>query len=169
MITRDFSVYGCWPHTQERWGDVFSATSARTAEDLAQMFAAEQGVALKVAGVLEGVVPSADRYTKYVDPRDVRNYDDEEVEADVPHLEVVPWTVLGLIEDPRDRHWNERTGGQRFCDHILADSPLAAEDVAMDKVRGESGRLLVCAVFPGKVQRADVSYAQFSNPDVRVA
>lgn len=167
-MTRDFSVYGYWIHSQERWGDVFQAMSARGAEDLAQMYAAEQGAVLRVAGVFEGVLPSADRYTKYVDARDVRNEDDEEVELDVPGLEVVAWTVLGLVEDPHDRRWNERTGGQRFCDHVLADSPLAAEDVAIDKARGEGGRLLVCAVFNGKVQRADALYAKFSNPDVQV-
>lgn len=168
MITRDFSVYGYWAHTTERWGDVFNATSARAAEDLAQMYAAEQGAGLRVAGVFEGVLPSVDRYTKYVDARDVRNDDDEEIELDVPGLEVVAWTVLGLVEDPHDRRWNERTGGQRFCDHVLADSPLAAEDVAIDRARGEGGRLLVCAVFDGKVQRADALYAKFSNVNVEV-
>jgi len=168
VITRDFSVYGWWPHSQERWGDVFNATSARAAEDLAQMYAAEQGAVLRVAGVFEGILPSVDRYTKYVDARDVRNDDDEEIELDMPGLEVVAWTVLGLVEDPHNRRWNERTGGQRFCDHVLADSPLAAEDVAVDKVRGEGGRLLVCAVFNGKVQRADARYAKFSDLDVPV-
>lgn len=164
---RDFSVYGYWPHTTERWGEVFQATSARAAEDLAQMYATEQGATLRVAGVFEGALPSADRYTLYVDARDVRNLDAVRLEPDVPGLEVTAWTVLGLIEDPRDRRWNERTGGSRFCDHILADSPLAAEDVAIDKARGEGGRLLVCAVFAGSVQRADALYAKFSNPDVR--
>ncbi|WP_143765252.1 hypothetical protein [Catenulispora acidiphila] len=71
-----------------------------------------------------------------------------------------------MVEDPRDRRWNERTGGQRFCDQILADSPLAAEDVAMDKARSEGGRLLVCAVFDGARQRADALYGKFANPDV---
>lgn len=166
---RDFSVYGYWPHSMERWGQDFQAISARAAEDLAQMYAAEQGAVFRPAGVLEGVVPSVDRYTLYVDPRDVRNLDSDEVELCVPELEVVTWTVLGLIEDPRDQRWNERTGGSRFCDHVMADSPLAAEDVAADKARGEGGRLLVCAVFAGARQRADALYAKFSNVDVQVA
>jgi len=166
---RDFSVYGYWPHTQERWGEVFQATSARAAEDLAQMYAADQGAVLRVAGVFEGIHASADRYSLYVDPRDVRNLDTEDLEPDVPGLEVVTWTVLGLIEDPHDSRWNEKTGGQRYCDRVMADSPLAAEDVAVDKVRGEDGRLLVCAVFTGRVQRADALYAKFSIPDVQVS
>lgn len=164
---RDFSVYGWWPHSQERWGDVLQATSARAAEDLAQMYAREQGAVLRVAGVFEGVPPSVDRYTLYVDPRDVRNLDAEDVEPDVSELEAATWTVLGLIEDQHDRRWNERTGGQRFCDQILADSPLSAEDAAADKARGEGGRLLVCAVFGGARQRADALYAKFADPDVR--
>ena len=163
---REFSVYGYWPHSTERWGEVFQATSARAAEDLAQMYATEQGARLRVAGVFEGSIPSVDRYTLYVDPRDVRNLDAEDLEPNVPGLENTGWTVLGLIEDPHDRHWTERTGGQRFCDHVLADSVLAAEDVAVDKARSEDGRLLVCAVFADKVQRADALYAKFSNPDV---
>lgn len=166
---RDFSVYGYWPHSGERWGEVFQATSACTAEDLAQMYAADQGAALRVAGVFEGVIASVDRYTLYVDPRDVRNLDTEDLEPNVPELEVVTWTVLGLIESEHDHRWNERTGGQRSCDYIMADSPLAAEDVAVDKARGEGGRLLVCAVFTGARQRADALYAKFSDPDVQVA
>lgn len=164
---RDFSVYGYWAHTTERWGEVYQATSARAAEDLAQMYAQEQGAVLRVAGVFEGVLPSVDRYTLFVDPRDVRNLDAEGLDPDVPGLEVVTWTVLGLAEAPRDHRWNERTGGQRYCDHVMADSPLAAEDVAVDKARGEGGRLLVCAVFSGARQRADALYAKFSDPDVR--
>lgn len=167
MQERDFSVYGYWPHSGERWGDVFQATSARAAEDLAQMYAAEQGAVLRVAGVFEGVLPSVDRYTLYVDSRDVRNLDADGLEPDVPELEIVTWTVLGLIESEHDRRWNERTGGSRFCDHIMADSPLSAEDVAVDKARSEGGRLLVCAVFTGARQRADALYAKFADPDVR--
>lgn len=166
-MIRDFSVYGYWVHSTERWGDVFQATSARAAEDLAQMYAADQGAVLRVAGVFEGVLPSVDRYTLYVDPRDVRNLDAEDLEPDVPEMQTEAWTVLGLIEDRHDHRWNERTGGQRFCDQIPADSPLSAEDVAMDKARGEGGRLLVCAVFADGRQRADALYAKFANPDVR--
>lgn len=164
---RGFSVYGWWPHSSERWGEVFQATSARAAEDLAQMYAQEQGAVLRVAGVFEGTVVSVDRYALYVDPQDVRNLDAEGLEPDVPGLEVVTWTVLGLIEAEHDRRWNERTGGQRFCDQILADSPLSAEDVAQDKARSEGGRLLVCAVFAGARQRADALYAKFADPNVR--
>lgn len=167
MQERDFSVYGYWPHSGERWGEVYQATSARAAEDLAQMYAQEQGAVLRVAGVFEGVIASVDRYTLYVDPRDVRNLDAEGLDPDVPELEVVTWTVLGLVESKHDRRWNERTGGQRFCDHVMADSSLSAEDVAVDKARGEGGRLLVCAVFTGARQRADALYAKFGDPDVR--
>lgn len=167
-MERDFSVYGWWPHFGERWGEVYQATSARAAEDLAQMYAAEQGATLRVAGVFEGVLPSVDRYTLFVDPRDVRNLDEDGLEPNVPGLVVEDWTVLGLIEAEHDRRWNERTGGQRFCDHVMADSPLSAEDVAQDKVRGEGGRLLVCAVFAGKRQRADALYAKFSDVNVQV-
>jgi hypothetical protein len=85
----------------------------------------------------------------------------------VPGLRNETWTVLGLIESERDRRWNEHTGGQRFCDHVFADSPLSAEDVVADKARGEGGRLSVCAVFDGTRQRADALYAKFANPDLR--
>ena len=166
MQERSFSVYGYWPHSGERWGEVFQATSARAAEDLAQMYAAEQGAVLRVASVFEGVVASVDRYTLYVDPRDVRNLDEEDLEPDVFELETAAWTVIGLVEDLHDRRWNERTGGQRFCDQILADSPLSAEDVAVDKAHDEGGRLLVCAVFAGARQRADALYARFANVDI---
>lgn len=166
MMEREFSVYGYWPHSTERWGEVYQATSARAAEDLAQMYAAEQGATLRVAGVMEGAIPAVDRYTWYVDPRDVRNADEENVVPDVPELEISTWTVLGLLHDPKDQRWNERTGGQRYCEHVLALSPLAAEDVAASKTADEGGRLLVCAVFTGTVQRADALYAKFSNPDV---
>jgi hypothetical protein len=165
---RPFSVYGYLPHSSERYGEVYEATSARAAEDLARMAVIEAGARFHVAGVLEGKVLAVDAYTKYVDPRDVRNADAEDLIPDCDELEVAQWTVLGLIIDRADPRWNERTGGQRYCQHIWALSPLAAEDVAQDMVRDQSGTsaLLVCAVFPGVMQRADALYAQFSDPDV---
>lgn len=168
-MTRPFSVYGYFPHNSERFGEVYEATSARAAEDLARMQASDDGLVFRVAGVLEGEVPSVDRYTLYVDARDVRNADAENLAPDVEGLEMTEFTVLGLLTDPRDHKWNERTGGQRFCDHVLAFSPLFAEDVAVSRVREDGGVLSVCAVFTGRMQRADVGYARFSNPDVLVA
>ncbi len=166
---REFSVFGYFPHNQERFGDRYTATSARAAEDLARMSAAEAGARFHVAGVLEGKVPTADGYTLYVDPRDVRNADAKNLTPDMNELEVTDWTVLGLVIDRADPEWTQRTGGQRYCEHVWALSPLAAEDVAQDRVRdqGPDAALLVCAVFPGTLQRADALYAQFSDPDVR--
>lgn len=163
---RPFSVYGYWPHSMERYGEVYEAMSARGAEDMMQMDAATKGLTFRVAGVLEGTVPSADRYTLYVDPRDVRNADVGDLVPDVAEWEVGRWSVMGLILAGHDHGWNERTGGQRFCDHVWATSALAAEDVAVSKVAEEGGRLLVCAVFAGAVQRADAVYAPFSDPGV---
>jgi hypothetical protein len=163
---RQFSVYGYWHHGRERWGEVFEATSARAAEDLAQMYAAERDSLLRVAGVLEGAVESADRYTAFLDPRDVRNVDIDWLVPDSDELEVAYWTVLGIVRDRSDHRWNDRTGGQRYCEHVLALSPMAAEDVAASKAGDEGGELLVCAVFAGRLQRADAAYAQFVNPEV---
>lgn len=167
-MTRPFSIYGYWPHNMERYGDVYHATSARAAEHLLQMDAAEKGLAFRVAGVFEGQLPSDDRYTLYVDPRDVRNADAERLVPDVEEFELTPWTILGLIENPRDRTWTELTGGQRFCDHVMGTSALFAEDVAASKAADEGGRLLVCAVFRGRVQRTDAAYAKFAHLDVSV-
>lgn len=165
---RPFSVYGMFPHNTERFGDVYEATSARAAEDLARMAAAEDGLTFRVAGVLEGVVETVDRYTLYVDARDVRNLDAENLKPDVEVPEMTQFTVLGIVADPRDRKWNDRTGGQRFCDAVWAFSPLFAEDVASSRIHDEGGVLSVCAVFPGQMQRADAGYASYSNPDVAV-
>ena len=67
-MLRDFSVYGYWPHSAERWGEVFQATSARAAEDKAR----GEGGRLLVCAVFDGARQRADAlYAKFADP-DVR-------------------------------------------------------------------------------------------------
>lgn len=164
---RPFTVVGYWEHTQERYVELHEAYSARGAEDAARIDAAARGLTLHVAGVLDGAVVSCDAdYAMYVDPRDVRNADEPELSEPLPGLELAEYTVLGLAVDPHDEKWDRRTGGQRYCNYEWADSALAAEDAATCRIRDEGGRLLVCAVYEGRVQRADAVYAQFSNPDV---
>lgn len=143
-------------------------TSAATddAERRMQRDAEAVNQAFRVAGVLHGAPECADRYTKYVDPADSRNLDDEGLIPDSDELQVTEWTVMGLLLDPRDPAWNRRTGGRRYLELVDALSPLAAEDVARSRAGDQGAQLVVCAVFRGRVQRAD-PHAVFSDPDLR--
>lgn len=162
-----WSVFGYWADSLERYGEVYYAPTPRAAEDLLQHDAAANGRRFHVAGVLSGQVPTVDRYTLFVDPRDPRNDQADALEMDSDELEVTTFSVLGLIRQPGGGAWNARTGGQRFLERVEALSPLAAEDVARSRARDQHGELLVCAVFHGPVQRADAAYAYFADPDLQ--
>jgi hypothetical protein len=134
------------------------------------MEANERGGVLRVARVVEGVRPPADRYTAYVDPQDPRNDVRDDLEPDVPdYTRGDPeWTVFGLaapagmrLDDPA-MAWK----GERYGDVVNAASPLAAEDVARDRIREKGGVLLVCATLDGREAACD-TYAVFADPDVR--
>lgn len=63
-----FTVVGFWAETQERYADRYTAASAIMAEELAQMYAREQGGHLLVCGVFAGDVQSKDAYARWLDP-----------------------------------------------------------------------------------------------------
>lgn len=166
MALQSFSVYGCWDD-RERFAGVYTATSPRAAEDMAQVDARDKGGTLWVCRVVAGEVPTADRYTAFVDPADDRNLDAEGLELDTPDLEGDPeWTVFGIAV-PRgttdDEVW--RTG-ERYGDIIAATSAGAAEDVARSRLADKGGELWVCTVLAGAVAAVD-TYAAFVDPDVR--
>lgn len=161
-----YTVIGYWPGNGERYGDFYDADNARDAERRMQRDADAVNQTFRVAGILHGAPECADRYTKYVDPQDTRNLDAEDLIPDSDELRVTEWSVMGLLHDVRDMAWNRRTGGQRYLEVIDALSPLAAEDVARSRAADQGARLVVCAVFQGRVERAD-PYAVFSDPDIR--
>lgn len=168
-----WSVYGYWARTGERCGDWYQAATARGAEDLAQMDALGKGEKLVICHVVAGQVESADRYTFYVDPQDPRNDGDPDIIPDVADLTAgdPEWTVLGIavpagwvsLDDPR-----VTAHGERYGDVVNATSPLAAEDVAGDRLKDKGAQLWVCAVLAGSVPVAD-TYATFADPDIPAA
>ena len=166
MGLQPYSVYGCWDD-RERFAEVYTATSPRAAEDMAQMGAREKGSTLWVCRVVSGQVPTADRYTAFIDPDDDRNLDAEGLELDTPSLEGDPeWTVFGIAVPrgtPDDEVW--RTG-ERYGDIIAATSAGAAEDVARSRLADKGGELWVCAALAGAVAACD-TYAAFVDPGVR--
>jgi hypothetical protein len=165
-VGEGYTVVGYFPATGERYGDFYDAQRARDAEQCMQRDADAVGQRFRVAGVLVGAPQVADLYTKFVDPRDPRNLDQEHLEPDVEELEVADWSVMGLQLDPGDPGWNERTGGRRYLEYVPALSALAAEDVARSRCSDEGAQLVVCAVFRGCMERVD-RYAVFSDPDER--
>ena len=170
---RPFTVFGYWAETSERWCDTFQATTARNAEDQAQLEAADAGGTLRVARVAEGDLAAADKYTAYLDPADPRNETRDDLEPDMPDftLGMDPyWTVLGLAVPGDIRPGDSRVAaqGERYGDIVSAPSPGAAEDVARDRLHDRHGQLLVCAVVTGQVHPAD-GYATFADPDIRAA
>lgn len=165
---QDFTVFGWWADSDERYGELVSAGSARAAEEQMRAYAREEGGEFRAAATLLGEFQSADTYTGFVDPDDERNLDRcglrAAAEADLP----VDWTVIGLVESTKhgDADWNSYTGGERYLEHVMATSPRYAEDVAAAQVR-ERGelRLVVCAVLEGVRNRCES--LPFSNPDER--
>jgi hypothetical protein len=168
-MLQPYSVYGCWDD-RERFAEVYQATSPRAAEDQAQLDASEKGGDLWVCRVVRGDVPTADRYTAFVDPSDDRNLDRDDLEPDVPDLEAgVPyWTVFGIAVPPRVADRQLGWTGERYGDTVAATSAGAAEDVARARLADRGGDLWVCAVLAGRVTAAD-TYATFIDPDVRAA
>jgi hypothetical protein len=164
-----WTVYGFWAETRERFGEFYRATSARAAEDMAQMTALEKGGTLLVCRVVAGEVPSADRYTAFVDPQDPRNEECDDLEPDVPDVTAgdPEWTVFGIAVPAGGRPVPVERG-ERYGDVVNAASPLAAEDVARSRLADRDGELLVCAVLAGRVAAVD-TYATFADPDVTAA
>lgn len=167
------TVFGYWAETGERWYDTYRSATARGAEDQAQLHASETGGTLRVCAVAEGDLYAADTYTAYLDTADPRNLDREDLEADTPDFTrgTDPyWTVFGLAVPEGCRPGDDRvaTAGERYGDVVSASSAGAAEDVARNRLHDRHGDLLVCAVLPGRVSRAD-TYATFCDPDVRKA
>ena len=166
-----FSVAGAWQRTAERWLQTYQAATARTAEGLAQLQAADENDVLLVCRVLPGDVKAADRYTAFVDPDDPRNGDRTDLEPDVPCLDGDPeWTVFGIAA-PRGTVLGDPglpRIGERYGDVINATSAGAAEDVARSRLADKDGALFVCCVLAGRVAAAD-TYATFVDPDVRAA
>jgi hypothetical protein len=168
-VEHQYSVYGYWAETGERWFETYQATSPRSAEDLAAMDAAEKGGTLRVARVVEGEHRPVDLYTAFVDPADPHNDGIPELVPDVPDITAgdPEWTVFGLaapagtvLGDP-----DVALKGERYGDVVNAASPLAAEDVARDRVLERGGVLFVCTVLAGRVAACD-TYAVFADPDV---
>lgn len=170
---RPFTVFGYWAETSERWCDTFQAISARSAEDQAQLEAADLHGTLRVCRVAEGDLKAADKYTAYLDQNDPRNEDRDDLEPDMADVTLGTdpyWTVLGLAvpEGCQPGDPDIGTRGERYGDIVSASSAGAAEDVARDRLHDRHGTLLVCAVVPGQVRGAD-AYATFADPDVRAA
>ena len=165
-----YTVFGFWAETRERYGQWFTATSPRAAEDMAQMTALEKGGTLLVCRVVAGEIPSADRYTAFVDPQDPRNDECDDLEPDVPDVTAVDpeWTVFGIAVPAGGRPVVIARQGERYGDVVNATSPLAAEDVARSRLADRGGELMVCTVLAGRVAAAD-TYASFVNPDVQAA
>lgn len=164
-----YSLYGYWSDTLERFANTFDGHTARAAERAAQEYARDEGLApLRVCGLVEGVVPNVALHTLFVNPNDERNLGAEGIVLDMPGLEAIEYSVLGLAFDPENKRWNETTHGRRRLLHVTAISPAAAEDVARDLVAERHGDLWVCAVLEGPWHRAD-RYAEFGNPDCRPA
>lgn len=65
------------------------------------------------------------------------------------------WTVCGV--------WPETK--ERYAEHVSAQSPRQAEDLAQMTAREKGGVLWVCGVYEGKLVAAD-TYAQFIDPDM---
>lgn len=164
-----FSVIGCWGDG-ERYAAVYSAPSARGAEDIAQMDARDKGGTLWVARVVAGQAEPADNYTAYIDPADSRNADVDGLEEDVPDFAAgdPEWTVIGLAVPKGTPLGDPHIGvtGERYADVVNATSAGAAEDVARSRLADKGGDLWVCTVLPGRVRAVD-SYATFADPDAK--
>ncbi|HEX4789970.1 MAG TPA: hypothetical protein VH372_16005 [Actinospica sp.] len=167
--TQPYTVFGYWEDSDERFGEVFEASSAQDAERRMQRRSANEGGGFRAAATLRGRHGAADTYSAFVDPEDSRNLE-RGLEPVIAELELTEYTVLGLTVSTRrrDEDWNARTGGRRVLFHELALSPRIAEDVAAARVRDEGDfRLVVCAVLTGHRERAE-SFA-FSDIDEAVA
>jgi hypothetical protein len=167
--TRPYTVFGYWEDSDERFGEVFEASSAEHAERQMRHRSANEGGGFRAAATLRGRHAAADTYSAFTDPEDPRNLE-RGLEPVIDELELTEYTVLGLTVSTRrrDKDWNARTGGQRVLFHELALSARIAEDVAAARVRDEGDfRLIVCTVLTGHRERAE-SFA-FSDTAEAVA
>lgn len=170
-----FTVFGYWAETSERWCDTYRAATARGAEDQAQLHASEVGGTLRVCRVVAGDLWPVDKYTAYLDVNDIRNMERDNLVADMPDFTRgtdPDYTVLGLAvpEGLKPGDPAILTHGERYGDIVAISSPLAAEDVARDRLRSNQpgSDLLVCTVLAGRYTGAD-AYAVFCGPDVKAA
>ena len=172
LPAQQWSVYGCWAQTGERFAEAYYAPSPRGAEDLAQMDAVSRGGTLLVTRVVAGVIRPADTYTVFVDPADPRNQDVAGLAPDTPDYAGgdPEWTVFGIAAPAGATLGGPDIGvtGERYGDVINATSPGAAEDVARSRIADQGGQLWVVTVLPGRVTAAD-TYATFTDPDVQPA
>lgn len=72
-----FTVVGFWAETQQRYAANYSAASAYMAEQMAEMYAKEQGGHLCVCAVFQGEQQSADGYAKWIS-RDARSQEQQD-------------------------------------------------------------------------------------------
>lgn len=166
----EFSLFGAWAETAERFADTFDGPDSRAVEASAQQMAAEAGGTLWVCRVFQGFHRPVDRYTKFIDPRDDRNLDDDEIELDVQDFlrDNPDWLVLGFAL-PKGMPLGHPEFGwtaERYAESVYAPSPLAAEDAARDRLAEKGADLLVCSVLPGSPAAAD-TYAHFADPSIR--
>lgn len=168
-MSEPYTVFGYWEDNRQRYGRIDEADSAVHAELLMQRRAAKENAVFRAAATLRGEFHPVDAaYTRYLDPQDPRNAEFEFEGVD-ELLTTGEFTVYGLIVSTwhLDEGWNRRTGGQRFIGHEMAISALAAEGAASDRVATDErhAKLLVCAVLPGRMEKADTP--PFSNPGER--
>lgn len=157
-----YSVFGCWPATQERYAGAVEASDPRSAEIVLQRHSREYGSSFWVCAVLDGQVPTADNYTIYVDPRD-RRHEPMFLDAPLDEPEATTFTVFGIVRNS----WEPINGdpGSRYTDQVIALSAFDAEDIARNRVleEGVDCELWVCAVVQGEAYRSD-RYATFVDP-----
>jgi len=166
----EYSVFGCWAQTSERFAEIYEASTAAHAEQLAVAQGKMQGGTLWVCRLFPGRQEPVDTYTLFTDPRDDRNAGAEDLELDTPDFlrDSPDWLVIGFavpkgmgIGHPEFGHTAER-----HAEHMYAPSPLTAEDAARDMLAEKGADLIVCSVLEGCPAAAD-TYATFADPDVR--
>lgn len=64
------------------------------------------------------------------------------------------YTVVGVWPEYRER----------YLEHVAAQSPRQAEDLAQMTAREKGGELWICGVFDGRLVAVD-TYATFVDPD----
>lgn len=166
----EYSVFGAWAETSERWGSVIDAPSSRNAERVFQLMAKEEGGTLWVCRAFSGRQEPKDTYTVFTDPRDPRNADIEEIELDTGDFlrDDPDWLVIGFAVPKGMTLAHPEFGrtAERHAEHVYAPSPLQAEEAATDFLEAKGADFIVCSVLEGRPPAAD-TYATFADPDVK--
>jgi hypothetical protein len=162
----EHSLFGAWAETAERFADVFDGSDSRAVEASAQQMAREAGGTLWVCRVFRDVHVPVDTYTKFIDPRDERNLEIEDIELDVPDFlhDHPQWLVLGfaLPKGMPIGHPEFGWTAERYSESVYAPSPLTAEDAARSRLEDKGADFLVCSVLPDSPVAAD-TYAKFAD------